>query len=72
MAASLWGVSGTFSQFLFQQQHISVEWLMSVRMLISGIVLVAISKAQKMRTHSRPGKTNATRSASSLSVFWAC
>lgn len=56
MAASLWGVSGTFSQFLFQQQHISVEWLMSVRMLISGIVLVAISRARKNADTFAPWK----------------
>lgn len=56
IAASLWGVSGTFSQFLFQQQHISVEWLMSVRMLISGIVLVAISKARKNADTFAPWK----------------
>ncbi|MDR6806692.1 drug/metabolite transporter (DMT)-like permease [Dyadobacter sp. BE34] len=56
MGASLWGVSGTFSQFLFQQQHISVEWLMSVRMLISGIVLVAISKARKNADTFAPWK----------------
>ncbi|MCV5003732.1 DMT family transporter, partial [Escherichia coli] len=42
-AASLWGISGTFGQFLFQQRGVSVEWMITVRMLISGIILLFIS-----------------------------
>ncbi len=40
LAASLWGISGTFGQYVFQQKGINVEWLMSVRMLISGSILL--------------------------------
>ncbi|SDC33316.1 DMT family transporter [Niabella drilacis] len=47
LAASLWGISGTFSQFLFQQRNINVEWLMAVRMLVSGILLLAFSGIKK-------------------------
>ncbi len=43
LAASLWGVSGTFGQFLFQQRAVNVEWMITVRMLISGSILVAIA-----------------------------
>ncbi|MEE1945834.1 EamA family transporter [Pedobacter sp. KR3-3] len=43
IAATLWGVSGTCGQFLFQQRHISVEWLMSVRMLGAGTLLLLIA-----------------------------
>lgn len=39
-AASLWGVSGTFGQFLFQQRSINVEWLITVRMLSTGALLL--------------------------------
>lgn len=46
-AASLWGISGTFGQFLFQQRHINVEWLLAVRMLTSGILLLLIAGAKK-------------------------
>jgi drug/metabolite transporter (DMT)-like permease len=42
-AAALWGISGTFGQFLFQQRGINVEWLITVRMLISGALLLLIS-----------------------------
>src|SRR5690554_6479531 len=39
-AAILWGVSGTFAQFLFQQKGINVEWLITVRMLVPGLLLL--------------------------------
>ncbi|MCF3109101.1 EamA family transporter [Niabella sp. CC-SYL272] len=45
--ASLWGISGTFSQFLFQQRNINVEWLMAMRMLVSGVLLLAFSGMKK-------------------------
>ena len=40
IAAVLWGASGTFGQFLFQQRGINVEWLITVRMLVSGFCLL--------------------------------
>ncbi|NMP25112.1 DMT family transporter [Sulfobacillus harzensis] len=39
-SASSWGLSGTASQVLFQHQHLTAAWLVSVRMLFSGMVLV--------------------------------
>jgi drug/metabolite transporter (DMT)-like permease len=47
MAAVLWGVSGTCGQFLFQQRGISVEWLMSARMLGAGGLLLLMAFIQK-------------------------
>ncbi|WP_312923199.1 DMT family transporter [Empedobacter brevis] len=40
LAATLWGISGTFGHFLFQQKAINVEWLITIRLLISGICLL--------------------------------
>lgn len=40
LAALLWGLSGTFAQFLFQQRGVNVEWMITVRMLCSGIILL--------------------------------
>ncbi len=40
LAAILWGISGTSGQFLFQQKAINVEWLITIRLLISGICLL--------------------------------
>jgi len=46
-AAMLWGVSGTSGQFLFQQRAVSVEWLMSVRMLGAGTMLLLLGILRK-------------------------
>ena len=48
-AAVLWGISGTAGQFLFQQRDISVAWLMSVRMLGAGVLLLLLGLLQKDR-----------------------
>ncbi|WP_307335197.1 DMT family transporter [Caldalkalibacillus uzonensis] len=40
LAASLWGLSGTVAQFLFQQQGIDVNWLVTVRLVVSGVLLL--------------------------------
>lgn len=37
-----WGLSGCFGQFLFQQRDITAEWLVSVRLIFAGILLVVI------------------------------
>jgi len=47
--ATLWGVSGTFGQFLFQQRGVNVEWLITVRMLISGVILLLYAYATNRR-----------------------
>lgn len=39
-AAMLWGVSGTVAQYLFQQKGFSSEWLVDIRLLVSGIILL--------------------------------
>lgn len=44
LAALFWGVSGTFGQFLFQQRGINIEWMITVRMLISGFCLLLFAK----------------------------
>jgi drug/metabolite transporter (DMT)-like permease len=41
--ATLWGLSGTAAQVLLHQNHISANWLVSIRMLVSGVVLVCWS-----------------------------
>jgi drug/metabolite transporter (DMT)-like permease len=43
--AALWGISGTVAQFLFQHQGFSPEWLVVVRLLISGMILLAIASS---------------------------
>lgn len=38
-AAVLWGVSGTVAQYLFQKRF-TPEWLVVIRLLLSGIILL--------------------------------
>lgn len=44
VGASLWGLGGTVSDFLFQQRHIDINWYVTARLLISGIVLLVLFK----------------------------
>lgn len=46
-AAAFWGISGTLGQFLFQQRGVNVEWLITVRMLVSGIGLLIFARSIK-------------------------
>jgi len=41
IAAIFWGVSGVFGQFVFEQRGMNAEWLVTVRCLSSGIVLLS-------------------------------
>jgi len=41
--AALWGLSGTAAQVLFQEKHVTAEWLVAVRMVLAGFVLVVLS-----------------------------
>ncbi|WP_459501396.1 DMT family transporter [Bacillus sp. C1] len=41
--ASLWGLSGTAAQQLFQHENVSTEWLVTIRLLISGSILLLFS-----------------------------
>ena len=43
----LWGVSGTVAQFLFQQKSFNPEWLVVVRLLISGFILLLYGYLKK-------------------------
>ncbi|ESQ78248.1 DMT family transporter [Asticcacaulis sp. YBE204] len=42
LGALMWGVSGTAMQYLFETKGVSAEWMVTVRMLISGAALLAI------------------------------
>lgn len=43
VGAIFWGIGGTVSQRLFQIDNISVEWLVSVRLIISGIIMILLA-----------------------------
>ena len=43
--ATLFGVGGTFAQFLFQQRGVNTEWLVIMRLLFAGPALLVIAVA---------------------------
>lgn len=42
-----WGISGVCSQFLFSEYSINPSWLTSVRMILSGIILLLIASTKE-------------------------
>lgn len=42
----LWGLGGVFGQHLFHHYEINAEWLVTVRLIISGLILIAWSVLQ--------------------------
>lgn len=46
-SAVMWGVSGTCVQFLFQHRQINTEWLVTVRLLVSGFLLLCFAQSQR-------------------------
>lgn len=40
IGAMLWGISGTVAQYLFQKKGFSPEWLVVIRLLVSGLILL--------------------------------
>ncbi len=49
--AICWGMGGTVAQKLFQEFEISVDWLVSVRLLIAGFLLLIISCIKNNHSH---------------------
>jgi len=48
-AAILFGVGGTFAQFLFQHRGFSIDWLVTMRLLGAGSVLLLLSAIRQGR-----------------------
>ena len=48
-AATLFGVGGTFAQFLFQQRGVNIDWLVTMRLLTSGAVLLLVAGLRQGR-----------------------
>lgn len=42
IGTTLWGASGVLSQHLFMDKYITPEWLVTIRLLCSGIILLCI------------------------------
>jgi drug/metabolite transporter (DMT)-like permease len=48
-AATLFGVGGSLAQFLFQRRGVNVDWLVTMRLLSAGIVLLSIATVRQGR-----------------------
>ena len=59
-AATLFGVGGTFAQFLFQHRGVSIDWLVTMRLLCAGPALLAISAMKQGRGIFDIWRTDAT------------
>lgn len=40
--AICWGISGCFGQFLFVEKNITAEWLVAIRLIFAGILLIGL------------------------------
>lgn len=49
-AAIFWGVSGTATQRLFQYYSIDVNWLVTTRLLVAGLLLLVVQMFKKERS----------------------
>lgn len=47
IGATLWGLNGTVSQYLFQWQHVDVNWFVTARLLGAGVLLLGIQLIRK-------------------------
>lgn len=56
-----WGLSGCFGQYLFQEKGITAEWLVTVRLLLAGILLVGIGCALQKKQMAAVWKNSADR-----------
>lgn len=46
-AAVFWGVSGTVAQYLFEDHEVSVAWLVVIRLLVAGLLIVSVSLVKR-------------------------
>ena len=44
IGASLWGLGGTVSDYLFKYEGIQIDWYVTARLIISGLFLLMIFK----------------------------
>ncbi|MEH6945030.1 DMT family transporter [Bacillus sp. JJ722] len=51
IASCLWGVSGAVAQKLFSNNGMSVEWLVTIRLVISGLLILLFASFGKGKAH---------------------
>ena len=43
-SAFLWGVSGACAQYVFQNKGVTIGWLVTVRLLMAGSILLSYAR----------------------------
>ena len=66
--ATLWGVSGTVAEFLFQKNSFTTEWLVVVRLLLSGILLLSYGSIKRFETTGQISLISLTKIAMALDI----
>ncbi|MFD1737506.1 DMT family transporter [Bacillus salitolerans] len=61
IAASLWGISGTVAQYLFQLNGFTAEWLVVVRLQIAGFLMLLLAYRKQKSRIWHVWKMNQTR-----------
>ncbi len=61
VGALLWGISGTSGQFLLQQRGLTSGWLVAVRMLMAGLILLVLCYKKEKGAIFRVWKTKRDR-----------
>lgn len=60
-SAILWGLSGTVAQYLFEMKGFTPEWLVTVRLLVSGLILLGISSVKNKSAVFKIWRTKSDR-----------
>lgn len=69
LGASFWGIGGTVAQFLFQSQQINVNWFVTTRLIIGGILLLGSQVLVRKSIFTIWKKTNTRWQLLLFSVF---
>lgn len=69
VSATLWGLSGTAAQRLFQVDGISPGWLVEVRMGLSGVALLAFTAIRQALLSRAAGAHGENRSANVWAIW---
>lgn len=64
-----WGFSGACGQFLMQQRQVDAGWLVSMRMLAAGIMMLVFSAAKEKSLHVITDMWKQPRTAIHLLIF---
>ena len=66
----LWGVSGVCGQYMFQNKGVTAPWLVSVRLVAAGLLMLCYYFLQTENRLWQYGKANETDVTCSFTACW--